>query len=196
MRLPTTALTTLLRDVRARIGREFPAGRVIVVVDGASGRAGRAFADGLAEVFDEAGVAVFRASTGDFLLPRAEREAARGSGLAARQSQAIDADAMRRVLVDPFRDGGQTSATTGFQLVAWDADRDAPALSRWVTGPADAALLIDGPLLGRPELRALWDFSIWVDTSDSASSAPEAAASLVIDGTDPARPEIRAGEGR
>ena len=191
MRLPTTALTTLLREVRARIARELPGGRVIVVVDGTASRAVREFADGLAGEFDEVGVAAFRAAAGDFLLPRAVRESQRAARTDARERHNIDIDTMRRVLVDPFRDGGQTSATTGFQLTAWDADRDAPAPARWVTGPADAALVVDGPLLGHPELCGLWDFSVWVDAGGARSGAPEAAASLVVDSADPARPEIR-----
>lgn len=161
--MPTNPTTTLLREVRDEIRRSFRGGRVIVAVDGRDGAGKSEFADGLAEAFDELDIAAFRASADGFHRPRAERYA---RGLASADGfyrDSYDYETMRRVLIDPFRDGAQTSATTGFQLAAWDADRDAPVESRWVTAPADAVLVIDGLFLLRPELRGLWDFSVWLD---------------------------------
>ena len=163
MRMPTNPTTTLLREVRDEIRRSFRGGRVIVAVDGRDGARTSELADGLAEAFDELDIAAFRASPDGFHRPRAERYA---RGLASADGfyrDSYDYETMRRVLIDPFRDGAQTSATTGFQLAAWDADRDAPVESRWVTAPADAVLVIDGLFLLRPELRGLWDFSVWLD---------------------------------
>lgn len=101
---------------------------------------------------------------------------------------AYDFETMRRVLIDPFRDGAQTSSTTGFQLAAWDAERGAPVESRWVTAPADAVLLIDAFPIASAELRPFWDFSIWLEASADAAASVPAAASIVINNLDPARP--------
>ncbi|UUT35070.1 hypothetical protein L2X98_32775 [Microbacterium elymi] len=140
-------------------------GRVIVGVDGADAAL---IADGLAAVFEERDVSTFRASTSDFLLPRAQRK----------PHDDYDWSAFRRVLVDPFREGWQTSATTGFQLAAYDPARDEPAEARWLTADGDAVLIVSGPDLGLPALAAVWDFRI-------GTSGPLDA---VIDATDPQHP--------
>ena len=49
----------------------------------------------------------------------------------------------RRVLIDPFRDGTQTSGATGFQLAAFDVARDSVIESQWVTAPRDAVLVVE-----------------------------------------------------
>ncbi len=201
MRLPTTPATTLLREVRDEVRQRFPGGRVIIAIGGraGAGRAGRddsggaEFADALAEAFEEQDLDTFRASTQAFLAPRADSTDVNAAHL-------YDFETMRRVLIDPFRDGAQTSATTGFQLGAWDAARNAPLESRWVTAPADAVLLIDGFPLASAARRSFWDFSIWIEaatpgtTTADAESAP-AAASIVINNLDPARP-VRVRSGR
>ncbi|HKT55650.1 MAG TPA: uridine kinase [Microbacterium sp.] len=177
MRLPSTPVTELQRALRDEVRAQFPAGRVVVAVDGDDTAA---FADGLAEVFRESGVAVFRARIANFQLPRAERAGATG---AARYNTAT----LARVLIDPFRDAAHTSATTGFQLAAFDAERDMPVGSRWVTGPASATLVIDGPDLFDDRLVRLWDWRIRLVTGESVgiSQTPDA----VVDVTDPAEPK-------
>lgn len=175
MRLPITPTTTLLREVRDEVRQHFRGGRVILAVDGLDGAGKGDFADGLAAVFAEQDIAAFRASVDGFHKPRAERYARGHASAEGFYHDSYDYETMRRVLIDPFRDGAQTSATTGFQLAAWDADRDAPALSRWVTAPADAVLVVDGIFLLRPELRDLWDVSIWLDVSFERAFARLAA---------------------
>ena len=82
------------------------------------------------------------------------------------------------MLADPFREGWQTSATTGFQLAAYDPARDAPAEARWVTTDAHAVLVVSGPDLSLPALADVWDFRV------GAAGAVDA----VIDATDPLLP--------
>ncbi|MFT4220762.1 MAG: uridine kinase [Microbacterium sp.] len=162
MRLPVTPVTTLWRALRDEVRREYRAGRVVVAVDGIDGAGKTTFADGLAEAFAEDGVAVCRASIDDFHRPRAERYA-RGRGSAeGYYADSYDYAAFRRVLVDPFRAGAQTSAT-GFQLAVFDVARDAPIEAQWATAPRDAVLIVDGVFLHRPGLRGLWDWSVWLD---------------------------------
>ena len=177
MRLPSTPVTELQRALRDEVRAQFPAGRVVVALDGDDTAA---FADGLAEVFREAGVAVFRARIADFQRPRAERAGATGSAR-------YDTATLARVLIDPFRDAAHTSATTGFQLTAFDADRDMPVGSHWVTGPASATLVIDGPDLLDERLNRLWDWRIRLVTGDSVAIAHTPDA--VVDVTDPTEPK-------
>ena len=75
MRLPTTPVTTLWRDLRGEVRQHYRAGRVVVAVDGRDGAGKTTFADGLAAAFAEDGSAVFRASIDDFHRPRDERYA-------------------------------------------------------------------------------------------------------------------------
>ena len=181
MRLPVTPTTTLWRDLRDRVRRQSPAGRVIVAVDGLDGAGKTVFADGLAEVFAETGDAVFRAGIDGFHRPRIERYARGRRSPEGFYLDSYDYPTFRRVLIDPFRDGAQTAAATGFQLAAFDVARDAPVESQWVTAPLDAVLVVDGIFLNRPQLRDLWDWSIWLDVPFEMAFARMA----LRDGSDP-----------
>lgn len=181
MRLPITPTTTLWRKLRDEVQRRYAGGRVIVAVDGIDGAGKTTFADGLAEVFAETGTAVFRASIDGFHRPRAERYVRGRTSPEGFYLDSYNYPTFRRVLIDPFRDGAQTSATTGFQLAAFDVARDAPVESQWVTAPRDAVLIVDGIFLHRPELRALWDWSVWLEVPDRVATARMAER----DGSDP-----------
>ena len=145
MRLPVTPATTLWRELRDEVQRDYPRGRVIVAVDGIDGAGKSTFADGLAEVFAEKGAAVFRASIDGFHRPRAERYARGRRSPEGYYYDSYDYATFRRVLIDPFLDGAQTAATTGFQLAAFDHVRDAVVESQWVTAPRDAVLVVRAP---------------------------------------------------
>lgn len=163
MRLPVTPRVTALRALRDEVRLHYRAGRIILAVDGIDGAGKTIFGDGLADVFAEDGAAVFRASIDGFHRPRSERYERGRDSPEGYYLDSYDYATFRRVLVDPFRDGRQTAATTGFQLAVWDVVRDAPVEARWVTGPEDAVLIVDGIFLNRPELRGLWDWSVWLD---------------------------------
>ncbi|MDF2576420.1 MAG: tmk 1 [Agromyces sp.] len=181
MRLPVTPTTTLWRGLRDRVRRQNAGGRVIVAVDGLDGAGKTVFADGLAEVFAETGDAVFRAGIDGFHRPRSERYLRGRNSPEGFYRDSFDYATFRRVLIDPFRDGAQTAGTTGFQLAAFDVVRDAPVESQWVTAPLDAVLVVDGIFLHRPELRDLWDWSIWLDVPVDMTFARMA----LRDGSDP-----------
>jgi uridine kinase len=167
-------------------------GRTMIAIDGVSESA--QFADALAARLGKGSHAVFRASITRFLKPKAERHA-RGLDLAdGDYNDAFDYDLLRRVLIEPFKLGG----STGFVSAAFDADRDMPIAMQWKTGPQDATLIVDGPFLNRPELRGLWNFSVWLDESGEvplaqklyvAEANPRARASAIVDYRDPGHPE-------
>ncbi|HAQ60009.1 MAG TPA: uridine kinase [Microbacterium sp.] len=180
MRLPVTPRTTLLRELRDEVRRSYRAGRVIVAVDGTAGAGMTVFADGLADVFAEEGTSVFRAPMDGFHRPRGERHAGGRDSPGGLSFDSYDEATFRRVLIDPFRNGA-TMPSAGFQLAAWDVARDVPAEARWVTGPEDAVLIVDGIFLHGPTLRGLWHWSVWLEV------AADFAAQRVTrrDGTDP-----------
>jgi uridine kinase len=136
-------------------------GRVVVAVDGPDGAGTADFADDVATALRSAGHAAFRASTIDFQRPRAEREARGASSGEGYYRDSFDYSVLRRVLVEPFRLGGSAA----FVTAAFDPTRDAQVEPKWLTGPDDAILLIDGVFLLRPELAGLWNYSVWVDVT-------------------------------
>ncbi|MET0860859.1 MAG: uridine kinase [Microbacterium sp.] len=181
MRLPTTPATSLLRDLRSEVRQNNRGGRVILAVDGVDGAGKSTFADAFAEVMAEDGSAVYRASLDDFHRPRAERYARGRRSPEGFYLDSYDYATFRRVLIDPFRDGAQTGGATGFQLAAFDLQRDSPVEAAWVTAPRDAVLIVDGIFANRPELRGIWNWSVWLEVSEEIAFARMA----LRDGTDP-----------
>ena len=127
---PPTPRSEFQDALASQILHNYPKGRVIVGVDGIVGE--KNFADELATAIREAGHAVFRASLDDFQRPRAQRYQRGADSAAAYYLDWYDYSVLLRVLVQPFRLGG----STGFVTASWDADRDMPRETRWVTGPA------------------------------------------------------------
>ena len=110
MRLPTTPASTLWRALRDEVRLNYRAGRVLLAVDGVDGAGKTIFADNLASVFAEDGSDVFRASIDDFHKPRAERYVRGRTSPVGFYRDSFDYSTFRRVLIDPFREGGQTGA--------------------------------------------------------------------------------------
>ncbi len=170
---PPTPRSEFLDALATEILHNYSKGRVLVGVDAVAG--GRAFADDLAVALKETGHAVFRASLDDFQRPRAARIQRGADSPEAYYLDWFDYSVFLRVLVQPFRMGG----STGFIVATFDAARDMPRESRWVTGPQDAILLVDGPFLQRPELRGNANFVAYLESPESALGTQlEGAAAL------------------
>ena len=178
--------TTLKRDTLDSLADEFlhnyAKGRTMLAIDGSTGT--RGFADELAERLGRGGHAVFRASIDDFQRPRADRYGSAYAGT-------YDYDLFRRVLVEPFKMNG----SAGFVTAAFDHVRDTQIEMAWTTGPQDATLIVDGPYLNRPELRGLWNWSVWLeargvraDDEYWSAAAPRTRASAIVDNSDPEHP--------
>jgi uridine kinase len=167
----------LLESLVAEFAHHYAKGRTTFAVDGPDAAGKTRFADDLALAFGRAGFTAFRASIDDFHQPREYRYRAGRYSPEGYYRDAFDYSILRRVLLEPFRMGG----STGFQLAAFDLKRDAPVASEWVTGPADAVLIVDGVFLNRAELRGAWHFSIWLD----ADPKVRLARMVERDGADP-----------
>jgi uridine kinase len=148
-------LAALATDILHNYGR----GRAIVAVDGVDGAGKSHFAESLVKALEDQGHAAVHASIDGFHRPRAERYVQGADSAKGFYEDSYDYATFRRVLVEPFRQAG----TGAFVTAAFDHRADAPIEPKWVTAPADAILVVDGIFLNRPELRGLWNYSIWLD---------------------------------
>lgn len=167
----------LLESLVAEYTRHYARGRTLLGIDGADGSGKTRFADDLALAFRRGGFEVFRASIDGFHRPRALRYERGRYSAEGGYRDAYDYSQFRRVLVEPFLLGG----STGFVLEAFDLERDVPKEMEWVTGPADAILIVDGRFLNRPELQGIWHFTVWLE----ADARIRHERMVVRDGFDP-----------
>ncbi|MDQ1204081.1 uridine kinase [Microbacterium sp. SORGH_AS_0862] len=147
----------LLGELRAELRQHHRRGRLLVAVDGRDGAGKTLFADALADVLREDGSTVFRASADDFHRPRAERHARGRTSAEGHYRDSYDTDALLARLLRPFRAGAP------FVTATHDLDEDRAVDLAAESAPADAILVVDGLFLLRPELRDVWNWSVWLD---------------------------------
>lgn len=195
MQLVTTPRVTFLRGLADEIAAQYGRGRMIVAIDGPLRSGKTRFADDLGAVLQEKGQRVFRASMERFHRSRAAQDEFGEDTPARYYRYGFDESALRRVLVEPFRMGGSTAFVTG----VFDPSRDAWVEPKWLTGPSDAILVLDGRFVLRRRLADLWDFRIALegeaedpaDVIAYAESDPRVVASVVVDNRDPEHPRRR-----
>lgn len=141
-------------------------GRALVAVDGVDGAGKTTFADALAPLIARP---VVRASVDGFHHPARERHARGRESGEGFYRDSYDYEALRRDLLDPFRDGAP------FRRAVFDWRTDSPVETQPLTAPDDAVLVLDGIFLHRPELRSYWTFSIFLRVSEATSIARCAA---------------------
>lgn len=163
----TPQKSDVMAALAADILHNYGKGRAIVAVDGVDGAGKTHFANALAEELSRGSRAVFRASIDDFHRSRAERYARGADSPEGFYRDSFDYSTFKRVLVEPFRIGRIGS----FVLAAFDLQRDAPIEPKWTTAPDDAILIVDGIFLNRPELRGLWNYSIWLNVDPDIAAA-------------------------
>jgi uridine kinase len=154
--------TDTLHALAQEVLQNYSRGRVIVAIDGADGAGKTVFADSLAGELRSLGHAVFRASIDDFHQPRALRYAKGRDSADGFYEDSYDYPAFRRLLIEPFRAGGSAA----FQTRYFDLEGDTLFPTERVEGPADAFLVVDGIFLLRPELKGIWNVSVWLDAPD------------------------------
>jgi uridine kinase len=163
----TPQKTDVIAALAADILHNYGKGRAIVAVDGVDGAGKTHFADALAEELSRGSRAVFRASLDDFHRPRVERYARGRDSADGFYRDSYNYATFRRILVEPFRIGHIGS----FVLAAFDVRSDAQIEPKWTTAPDDAILIVDGLFLNRPELRGLWNYSIWLQVDAEVAAA-------------------------
>lgn len=151
---------TVQRSLRDLMRQNAGNGRLVVAIDALDAAAATAFADGFAAAVGEDGTAVFRATLAD------------------------DAGDVRQKLVAPFRAGEPFG----------DGD----------VAPDRAVLVVDGRFLHAAGLRGLWNWSVWLEANPPfgaprpelpdaekrylREARPKAAASVIVENSDPAHP--------
>lgn len=170
-------------------------GRVVVAVDGGVGAA--EFASDLVAAIERAGHSGVAASIDDFVTPRSTRAGGPHAGQAY-FAERYDYATFRRVLIDPFRQGGGAAYVTA----AFDEQADRAIEPVWRTSAADAVLVVSGPFLARAELRGVFNYTIFLETPAVARDAnrqdaleiytgvaePRFAATAIVDTTNPDLP--------
>ena len=106
MRLPVTPATTLWRELRDRVRRRYPAGRVVVAVDGLDGAGKTVFADELAAELAARGREVVRVSADDWHQVRALRHARGRTSAEGFWLDSYDYPRLRAEVLDPLGSGG------------------------------------------------------------------------------------------
>ncbi len=158
---------------------------VRVGVDGVDGAGKTHFADELAELLSASGRPAIRASVDGFHHPRAIRyRRGRGSPKGFFHDS-YDYDQLKAVLLDPLSPGG----TGRYRVAVFDHRTDEPIQAPLQQASAGDILIVDGIFLHRPELRAYWDYSIFLEVA-FAISIPR-GAQRGEGSPDPGAPENR-----
>jgi uridine kinase len=166
----STARTDLLAEVARRI-LDLPCRHVVrVAIDGVDGAGKTHFADELAVHLRNQERPIIRASVDAFHNPRAIRYERGRSSPEGFYRNSYDYPLLTRLLLEPLGSGGNLR----FRKAAFDHRSDSPIEAPEEMASSNAILLFDGLFLHRPELRAFWDFSIFLEV-DFAVSIPRGA---------------------
>jgi uridine kinase len=155
-------------DVVARAVSALPAtGVTRVGIDGVDGSGKTHFAQELALALRGAGRRVIRASVDGFHNPRAVRYAKGRRSPVGFFEDSYDYAMLEAALLDPLGRGGSGR----YRVAAFDHRTDRPVEAPIETAAPRDILIFDGIFLHRPELRAHWDYSVFLDVRFTVSVA-------------------------
>ena len=129
-----------------------------VAVDGIDAAGKTTLADELIKPIEKCGRSVIRASIDGFHRPRAERYRRGKDSPEGYYYDSFDYRALCATLLDPLGSSGNHF----YRRAVYDYRMDAPLDATIEQAAPDAVLLFDGVFLLRPELKANWDLSIFV----------------------------------
>jgi uridine kinase len=155
-----------------------------VAIDGVDGAGKTTLADALAPLVAAQGRPAIRASVDDFHHPRALRYARGRYSPDGFYLDSYDYDAFRKLLLDPLGPEGSGR----YIARSFDLDNDRPFDPVTQQAPPEAALIVDGIFLHRPELRACWDLSIFLKVDFDVSVPRGAQRVTTSDASDAASP--------
>ncbi len=178
------ALLDRLADTIAAL---HPDRRIRVAIDGVDGAGKTMLADALAPLIIANGRGAIRASVDDFHNPCAIRYARGRYSPDGFFLDSYDYAAFREKLLDPLGPEG----TGNYIAKHFDHSTDQPVVPQPQQASPTAALIIDGIFLHRPELRACWDFSVFLYVDFAVSMARNAAREGTPDAVDPQTPSYR-----
>ncbi|GAA1988609.1 hypothetical protein GCM10009838_59330 [Catenulispora subtropica] len=140
---------------------------VRVAVDGVDGAGKTVFADELAATLQTMGREVVRVSIDGFHAVEARRHARGRLSPEGFWLDSYDYAAFERHVLAPFAPGGSRI----YRSAVHDVDTDAVLDTAEQTAPDECVLVVDGIFLHRDELRAMWDFSLFLDVDFATALA-------------------------
>ncbi len=155
----------VLETVAGAVSRP-PISRVTrVAIDGVDGAGKTHFADELGEVLRASGRSVIRASVDGFHNPRGIRYRLGRDSPEGFFHDSYDYEQLKAALLDPLSPGGSGH----YRTAVFDHRSDRPVSAPNGAAAPGAILLLDGIFLHRPELRAYWDYSIFLEVAFAVS---------------------------
>ena len=136
-----------------------------VGVDGVDGAGKTHFADELAELLKASGRSAIRASVDGFHNPKAVRYRRGRGSPEGFFHDSYDYDQLKVALLDPLSPGG----TGRYRVAVFDHRTDASIQTPPQRALPGDILIVDGIFLHRPELRAYWDYSIFLEVAFDVS---------------------------
>lgn len=161
----------LLGALADRLEAQPPAPILRVAVDGVDGAGKTTFADELTGVLRARGRTVIRASVDGFHAPRAVRYRRGRASPEGFYRDSYDLAGLRSALLDPLGPGGSGRYRTSI----FEHTTDLPVQELEQVTPSGSVLIVDGLFLHRPELRDVWDDSVFLRVSFEVS-VPRGAA--------------------
>jgi uridine kinase len=143
----------------------------LVAVDGVDGAGKSTFAAALADAVRSGGRPVIHSTVDGFHQPRAARYRQGRDSPDGFFEDSYDYPALRRWLLDPLRPGGDRR----YRSAVFDHALDAPVETPVRVAQPGAVLILDGLFLHRPELRDIWDFSVFLRVDFDVTFARMAA---------------------
>jgi uridine kinase len=155
----------VLDTVVRAVSRPITSGVTRVAIDGVDGAGKTHFADELGEVLRASGRSVIRASVDGFHHPRSIRYRQGRDSPEGFFEDSYDYEQLKAALLDPLSPGGSGH----YRAAVFDHRSDSPvsAPSR-MASPGDI-LVLDGIFLHRPELRAYWDYLVFLEVAFAVS---------------------------
>ncbi len=161
----------MLGTLAARLDTQ-PARPVLrVAVDGVDGAGKTTFADELAASLSNLGRDIIRASVDGFHQPRAVRYRMGRDSPEGFYRDSYDYAGLRRALLNPLGPDGSLR----YRTAMFDVETDQPVSEPELTVQPGSILIVDGLFLHHPEVRGVWDDSVFLRV-DFAVSVPRGAA--------------------
>lgn len=152
------AAVSVLNEIASHVAIQTADPVLRIAVDGVDGVGKTTFADLLAHELRSAGRDVIRSSVDGFHHPRTVRYRL-GRTPEGFYRDSYDYGGLKRSLLDPLSPGGSLT----YRTAIFDHVSDGVVAPPERKATAGSVLVFDGLFLHRPELRAYWDFSIYLD---------------------------------
>lgn len=154
----TTARNEIVARITDAIAALDASSPVRVGIDGVDAAGKTTLAHEIGVQLGQLGRPVVRASIDGFHRPRAARLARGANSPEGYYHDSFNLDALRAELLEPLGPSGSRR----YRRAVFDVRTDLPVDAPVEEAPQNCVLVFDGVFLHRPELRPLWDFSVFV----------------------------------